>query len=81
MALRHGSPFLNAAMVATGANMVGSFSSLARNHLKKGSRMVALGTTHHELTIPAMLNVLVGAEKVIDTSWASSLTLANGMCL
>ena len=77
--LRHSSPCVKAAMVAIGAKMVGSFSSFAASQRKNLVRNSALGTMANELTMPAMLNVLEGAPKVMEMSAARWLTVAKGV--
>jgi hypothetical protein len=70
---------VNAAMVAIGANMSGDASSLTSSQWKNGSRSFADGIIVYELTIPAMLNVLLGAPNVMLHSAAFGLTDAKGI--
>ena len=72
---------MNAAIVAIGANRCGSSSSLAVIHSNSGRRNFSFGTMHHELTMPAMLNVFDGAPNVMLHCAAVSETYANGTCL
>ncbi len=67
-------------MVAMGAKIVGSFSSFAVSQLKYLLRMPGLMAMAQLLTIPAILNVLEGAPKVMLISAAFSETVAKGMC-
>lgn len=76
---RHSAPWVNAAMVAIGANMSGDASSLTSSQWKNGSRSFADGIIVYELTIPAMLNVLLGAPNVMLHSAAFGLTDAKGI--
>ena len=68
-------------MVAIGENIFAALISFASIHSWKRLRRFSSGTIEYELTIPAMLNVLDGAPKVILHAAASGETLANGMCI